>query len=88
MPGPGLLHNVERKYENKSSGISKRWKTSVFVVQMKWPKRTRAGRWERIRGYCTADVLVTEQTCSNMQTRPILDSTPPLLSGIALMYIT
>lgn len=34
----GLLHKAERRYENKSSRISERWETSVFVVPMKRPK--------------------------------------------------
>lgn len=30
----GLLHNGEQGYENKSSAVSKRWETSVFVVEV------------------------------------------------------
>lgn len=35
----GLLHNAGQRYENKSSPISKRWKT-VFVQEGKRPRQT------------------------------------------------
>lgn len=30
--GPALLHNAERRDENQSSRMSKRWESSVFVI--------------------------------------------------------
>lgn len=42
MRRDGLLHNGEQGCENKSSAVSKRWDTSVFVVEV--PLEANAGQ--------------------------------------------